>query len=118
MPAAPAAPIARQEAQARSDMPAGEEDFSEIAVTGVRQKAASARMSGPRGTINAARSSDAAAEKEASTYESPEAWLEHIRQLRRDGRISDADREWLEFRKEHPDVIVAESDLARGADPR
>jgi resuscitation-promoting factor RpfA len=116
MPAAPAAPIARQEAQDRSDTPAEEEDISEIAVTGVPQKAASPRMSGPRGTINAARSADASAENEAPNYESPEAWLEHIRQLRREGHIADADREWREFRKKHPDVVVEENDLARGSD--
>ena len=115
---APAAAPGRSEMQPQPQMSV-EEDLSEIAVTGVRQKSVSSRMSGPRGTISAARTSDAAAENAGSvSYENPEAWLEHIRQLRRDGHIADADREWREFRKEHPEVVVAETDLARGEDPR
>jgi hypothetical protein len=116
---APAATPQRAEIQPQPQMSGEEEDLSEIAVTGVRQKSSSLRMSGPRGTISAARASDAVAENEGSvSYENPEAWLEHIRQLRREGRSADADREWRDFRKQHPDVVVAKGDLARGDDQR
>lgn len=43
----------------------------------------------------------------------PDAWLEHIRQLRRDGKSEDADQQWRAFREKYPDHIVSETDLAR-----
>ena len=43
----------------------------------------------------------------------PELWLEEIRDLRRAGKVADADREWQEFRKSFPDFRVADDDIAR-----
>jgi hypothetical protein len=43
----------------------------------------------------------------------PEGWLEDIRILRRDGKIEEADREWLHFRAAFPDFHVADDDIAR-----
>jgi len=46
-------------------------------------------------------------------HRDPDDWLEHIRQLRRDGQQEAADREWKQFQETHPDHPVAETDLAR-----
>ena len=43
----------------------------------------------------------------------PELWLEEIRDLRRAGKVADADREWQAFRKSFPDFRVADDDIAR-----
>ena len=43
----------------------------------------------------------------------PETWLEHIRELRRDGKQEDADREWKSFLEKYPGHVVSETDLAR-----
>jgi hypothetical protein len=48
----------------------------------------------------------------------PDVWLETIRQLRRDGKILQADREWLRFRQVFPDYPVADDDVARVPGPR
>lgn len=48
-------------------------------------------------------------------YSDPEAWLEDIRQLRKDNKQAEADREWRRFRVAFPDYQVAETDLAREA---
>lgn len=50
----------------------------------------------------------------ARLHENPEDWLEHIRELRRDGEDDAADREWKEFQETWPDHPVAETDTARG----
>lgn len=44
----------------------------------------------------------------------PEAWLEHIRELRREGKTEEADKEWKAFVEKHPGHVVSETDLARG----
>jgi hypothetical protein len=46
---------------------------------------------------------------------SPEAWLELIRDLRKAGKIADADREWRAFNAAYPDFDVAPDDVARPA---
>jgi hypothetical protein len=48
----------------------------------------------------------------------PAVWLENIRQLRRDGKVLQADREWMRFRKVFPDYPVADDDVARVPGPR
>jgi hypothetical protein len=47
------------------------------------------------------------------TYTDPEAWLKDIRQLRKDNKPEEADREWRRFRETFPDYEVAETDAAR-----
>jgi hypothetical protein len=49
------------------------------------------------------------------TYTDPEAWLKDIRQLRKDGKQEEADREWRRFLAAFPNYEVAEDDTAREA---
>ena len=49
----------------------------------------------------------------ARLHATPEDWLEHIRQLRRDGEEAVADREWQQFQETYPEHVVPENDLAR-----
>jgi hypothetical protein len=51
----------------------------------------------------------------AQPYSDPEAWLKDIRQLRKDNKQEQADREWRRFRIAFPDYQVAETDTAREA---
>jgi hypothetical protein len=48
-------------------------------------------------------------------YSDPEAWLQDIRQLRKDNKQQQADLEWRRFRAAFPDYDVAETDTAREA---
>lgn len=89
-------------------------DLSEIIVTG--NLARRAPGIGPRGTVR--QSTSAESESDAVTagaqiHEEPKHWLERIRQLRKDGKAQDADREWQRFREAYPDYTVAETDAAR-----
>jgi len=88
-------------------------ELDEIAVTGYRA-AGNVRGAGPRDTIRT-NTSYAAAKASTTTeaFQAPEPWLEHIRQLRRDGDDLQADREWRRFRKQYPDYVVAADDAAR-----
>jgi hypothetical protein len=43
----------------------------------------------------------------------PQRWLENIRQLRKEGKSTEADREWERFRAAFPDYAVADDDAAR-----
>lgn len=49
------------------------------------------------------------------TYSDPEAWLKDIRQLRKDNKPEEANREWRRFLAAFPNHEVAETDLAREA---
>jgi hypothetical protein len=49
------------------------------------------------------------------TYTDPEAWLKDIRQLRKDNKQEEADREWRRFVAAFPNYEVAETDAAREA---
>ncbi|HKE94367.1 MAG TPA: hypothetical protein VKB34_08700 [Povalibacter sp.] len=73
-----------------------------------------AHPAGPHNTVTGNSSSGTTDAELESLHSDPPAWLEHIRQLRRDGRPTAANREWQEFRKRYPDYAVAETDLARG----
>lgn len=42
----------------------------------------------------------------------PQRWLEHIRELRRNGKQVEADSDWKQFRVRYPDYPVAETDAA------
>ena len=74
-----------------------------------------AHPSGPRDTVpaNSGTTSGEPSETER-LHDDPQAWLEHIRELRREGRPIRANREWRQFSKQYPDYEVAETDLARG----
>lgn len=48
-------------------------------------------------------------------YTDPEAWLRDIRELRKENKQEQADREWRRFREAFPNYEVAESDSAREA---
>ena len=94
-------------------------DLSEIAVTGTRRQETK-QTAGPRNTIAApaARDSGSDADEEQvdepGDYSDPEQWLRDIRQLRKDNKQEQADREWRRFRHVFPGYDVAENDLARG----
>lgn len=123
----PAAPVARTETvsvRKEVDRAAGVADSSaeaqsssvqEVAVTGTRQRRAAGRTAGPRNTISGAGFSsetrpvaDADAERD-----DPAKWLEEIRDLRRAGKIVEADRSWELFREAFPQFPVADDDVAR-----
>jgi hypothetical protein len=114
--AAPAQPM-RSEPSAAGSVASRESadvDLSEVIVTGsnVRRPA----QVGPRGTIAPATSSFSRADEspaEPSWRAQPETWLEHIRELRKDGSSRAADKEWKKFRAAYPDYEVAETDSAR-----
>lgn len=91
-------------------------DLQDVVVTGAARPD-SVRRAGPRGSVrmNATRSSEHA-EETAQDHETPEGWLNAIRELRRAGRTEEADEEWERFREAHPDYAVAASDPARAKD--
>jgi hypothetical protein len=49
------------------------------------------------------------------TYTNAEAWLKDIRELRKENKQEQADKEWRRFRAAYPTYDVAESDTAREA---
>ena len=54
-------------------------------------------------------------EEAAQKAMDPEAWLKAIRELRKENKQEQADREWQRFRAAFPDYEVAETDAAREA---
>ena len=106
---------ARKEVQqAPAEVDASDEDFSSVSVTGTRARRAG-RTAGPRGTISgsAISSETRPAADEDAEHSDPEKWLEEIRELRRAGKVEEADRQWQEFGKAFPNFPVATDDLAR-----
>lgn len=103
-----------QQAASRRAESRADDDLSEIIVTGARRSLPAAG-SGPRETVR--QSTSAASQSDAAMadtqVEEPKHWLERIRQLRKDGKAQDADREWQRFREAYPDYAVAEADAAR-----
>lgn len=95
-----------------------EHDLSEVAVTSssVRRQQHGA---GPRNTITAPTASFHGTEEEQTdqprSYSDPELWLRDIRELRKQKKHEEADREWRRFRYSFPNYSVDENDLARGA---
>lgn len=49
----------------------------------------------------------------ADLHGDPQRWLEHIRELRKNGRNAEADSDWQQFRVRYPDYAVTETDAAR-----
>jgi hypothetical protein len=70
------------------------------------------KRSAPPAAVAHAPASSVSADATARQLD-PDAWLEHIRQLRRDGKVGEADQEWRAFREKYPDHIVSETDSAR-----
>ncbi len=52
------------------------------------------------------------ASRDASAIRTPEAWIDHIRSLRAQGREAEATAELAEFRRAYPDFQLP-TDLAR-----
>jgi hypothetical protein len=81
------------------------------------QSAAAQRNAEPAAVLSYSRPISSTAVDNAATlkktYTDPEAWLKDIRQLRKDNKQEDADREWRRFREKFPDYEVAETDAAR-----
>lgn len=90
--------------------------LDEISVTAEKRRQRPGSAAGPRGTIPTSRARQAA-EEDASDklveQANPSAWLERIRELRRAGHRTAADREWQQFVKQYPDYVVDAADLAR-----
>ena len=109
-------PVAARESVAQTEEEADSVDLQEVAVTGSRARRAPGRTAGPRNTISGLssearqRAAHAAAQAE---HPNPDEWLEEIRDLRRKGKITDADREWQLFSEAYPDFQVAPDDIAR-----
>jgi hypothetical protein len=106
---------ARKEVErAAAEADSSDDEPSSVSSTGTRARRAG-RTAGPRGTISgSALSSETrpAADEDADRSD-PQKWLEQIRELRRAGKVVEADREWLEFGKAFPNFPVADDDLAR-----
>ncbi len=111
--------VARTEAEADS---ADVSDVSEVVATGSRVRRAPGRTAGPRGTTSGSASATALssdmrqqAANAAAQAEHPDPgkWLEEIRELRRKGKVADADREWQRFSATYADFEVAADDIAR-----
>ncbi len=87
-------------------------DSSSVAVTGNRARRAAGRT-GPRYSISGAAQSGELRQQAEAEQPEPEKWLEDIRDLRRQGKTADADREWQRFTEAYPDFEVADDDIAR-----
>jgi negative regulator of sigma E activity len=106
---------ARKEVEeAPAEVDSSDDDLSSVSITGTRARRAG-RTAGPRGTISgsAISSETRPAADEDAEHSDPEKWLEEIRELRRAGKVEEADRQWQEFGKAFPNFPVATDDLAR-----
>jgi len=115
-----AARSSRQEAQrAPAEADSSDDDLSSVSVTGTRVRRAG-RTAGPRGTISGSAfrsetrpAADEESERSDAQQSDPQKWLEDIRELRRTGKVVEADRAWKQFRAAFPNFPVADDDLAR-----
>jgi hypothetical protein len=110
-------------ARARAPSQAQQQDYSsaleEVAVTGMKRREQKP-TAGPRNTVAAPATADSAGDadekqEEPRNYSEPEQWLRDIRQLRKENKHEQADREWRRFRYVFPNYEVADTDPARGA---
>ena len=106
----------RMENEARSQASSREREVQQ-AVAARRQEVAKAAAGAPAAAISRSVAESASvtdsALNVARLHADPDDWLEHIRQLRRDGQQEAADREWKQFQETYPDHPVAETDLVR-----
>jgi hypothetical protein len=110
---------AHKEAErAPAEADSAEDALSSASSSGTRVRRA-VRTAGPRGTMSgSALSSETrpAADEDAEQADlrsDPQKWLESIRELRRTGKVEEADRAWQEFHEAFPNFPVADDDLAR-----
>jgi hypothetical protein len=87
-------------------------DSSSVSATGNRARRAAGRT-GPRYSVSGAAQSGELRQQTEALEPEPEQWLEDIRDLRRQGKTADADREWQRFTEAYPDFEVADDDIAR-----
>jgi hypothetical protein len=89
-------------------------------MTAQKRRGERKQTAGPRNTVAAPDAADPAreadeAQDEPRNYSDPEQWLRDIRQLRKEDKHEEADREWRRFRQMFPNYVVADTDPARGA---
>jgi hypothetical protein len=106
---------AKSAAKAENAAEANSYDVSEVAITGTRVQRAPPHTAGPRNTINQSAFSSESVDSSAAApaHEDPQQWLEEIRELRRNRKSAEADRQWVLFREAFPDYQVADDDRAR-----
>jgi hypothetical protein len=106
-------PARKEVAPAEADY--SSDDLSSVSVTGTRARRPAGRTAGPRGTISgsALSSESRPAADEDVDHSDPAKWLAEIRELRRAGKVDEADRAWLQFREAFPKFPVADDDIAR-----
>lgn len=89
-------------------------------MTAQKRRGERKQSAGPRNTVAAPAAVDSAREADETQgelrhYSDPEQWLRDIRQLRKEDKHEEADREWRRFRDAFPDYQVPDTDPARGA---
>lgn len=118
--AAFAADSSRQKA-AREDLARREQEgaAAQRATRSEQAQAAGAPNAAPATVLSYSRPVSSTAADNVATiqraYTDPEAWLKDIRQLRKDNKQEEADKEWRRFREAFPEYEVAETDAAREA---
>jgi hypothetical protein len=111
------ADAARQKS-AREDLSrAQDRAIAQRATRSEQDQAAGAPNAAPAAVLSYSRPISASATDNVAKIQhtDPEAWLKEIRQLRKDNKQEEADREWRQFREAFPDYEVAETDSAREA---
>ena len=104
---------------AREDLARREQEsaVAQRATRSEQAQAAGAPNAAPAAVLSYSRPIAASAADNVATiqhaYTDPEAWLKDIRQLRKDNKQEEADREWRRFREAFPDYDVTETDAAR-----
>ena len=110
------APVsARKEVErAPAEADSSDEELSSVSSSGTRARRAG-RAPGARESIggSALSSQTRPVADEDVNHSDPQKWLEEIRELRRAGKVVEADRAWQEFSKAYPNFPVADDDLAR-----
>lgn len=110
-----------REKSVREDLAREEQDaaFAKRATRSEQAQAAGAANAPPAAVLSYSRPISSSAADNVATiqhaYTDPEAWLKAIRQLRKDNKQEEADKEWRRFREAFPDYDVAETDSAREA---
>jgi hypothetical protein len=108
-------PARKEVERAAAEADSSDHDLSSVSIAGTRARRPAGRTAGPRGTISGSLSSGEArpAADEDPERSDPQKWLEEIRELRRAGKVAEADRAWQQFREAFPKFPVANEDIAR-----
>jgi hypothetical protein len=96
----PSAELEKRAFESRRDQPITARAANQRAMSSPAEVSASAIVNRPQSAPAAPRLN-------------PEAWLEQIRALRREGKVLEADGEWRQFVSAYPDFVVKADDLAR-----